>query len=223
MSYRLPLMAALMATLAACSGGTDQKSGQLASLVEVRAAVKAQRAAADQPRAQVTRALIEEINAPLLEAGLQSRDLTGYFFLHAVRAPVQIWRANDGGQIVVRNGLVTGTRGIGDDLLSSGYAQTLAAIAKGTGTVSRQYDLRNGLGGQESVTVTCRFETLGHQDIEIYERFYKTRHIREHCRSKAGDAFVNDYWVEQNSGTIRQSNQWISPKLGHFSLRFLHD
>lgn len=223
MSLRMALSATLLAALAACSGGSGNNRGQLASLIEIRESVKAQRAAANAPKTQVTRALIEEIDAPLLEVELQSRNITGYFFLHAVRAPVQVWRANDSGQIIVRNGLVTGTRGVGNDLVSSDYAQTLSAISHGVGVAARRYDLRNGLGEQDTVLMTCSFETVGLQTIEIYERTYQTRHIRERCESEDTEAFVNDYWVERKSGLIRQSSQWISPILGHFVLRFLND
>lgn len=209
-------------TLVACSGGTEQSRGQLATLIEVREAVRANRAAQNPERPQVTRDLINRIGLPLIEIDLKSRDVTGYFLLDSVRGPAQIWQANDGGQVILRGGLVTATRGIGNDLRSSSYAATLKAIQHGTGTAQRQYDLTNGLGTQDSIVLSCVFTRQGTETLTIYGLQYHTHRVQERCRSEAGEEIVNDYWIEQGRPLIRQSRQWISPELGHFNLRFLN-
>jgi hypothetical protein len=218
---RLTLLGLVALSLAACSGGTDSKEGQLSSLIEIRKAAQANRAVRNAPKPEVNRAVIEQINAPLLEVGLKSRDVTGYYLEFSVRPPVRIWRALDGGQIVIREGLVTGTRGIGYDLASSSYAETLAALHHGSGTARRSYHLRTDLGTQANIELSCTFQTLGHETIEIYDLTYATRRVQETCRNEVGEEIVNDYWIERQSGIIRQSNQWVSPDLGHFNLRYL--
>lgn len=217
------LSAALLTfSLAACSGGTGQERGQVSTLIDIRETVKASRAAKNAPRAQVTREVIDQIGLPLLEIEVAKRGVTGYFLEHSKRDPVMVWRANDGGQVVVRNGLVTGTRGIGNDLLSSSYAATLQGIHNGAGLAQRRYDLQNGLGSGDVLVLDCSFAKLGHETLNLYGLSYRTRHVQETCVAKTGDRITNDYWIEPQSALIRQSRQWISPEIGHFRLRFLN-
>jgi hypothetical protein len=212
-----------LSVLAACSGGNSETTTQTAGVIELREAFRAQRASkeATAKAPTVTRALVEQINAPIVEVRLDSRDVTGYFLLSSQRGDVQLWNATDGGQIVIRSGLVTATRGIRDDLASSDFADTLDRLQAGSGSSSRRYYVRNALGGQDMIRMECNLSNSGPERLEILERFHDTIRLRETCRAQDGTEIENAYWIEPKSGIIRQSRQWISPDLGHFFLRFL--
>lgn len=219
---RMGIAALITALLVACSGGTGQNQSQVAALIQIREVIKTNREIKNAKPREVTREVIDQIGQTLVEVEVPRRDLTGYFFLDSVRGPVQVWVDSSGAHLVLREGLVTGTRGVGDDLKSSSYASTLEAIKRGSGTSRRQYFVANGLGQQDQINATCTYSMLGAETLSIYGLTHATRKVRESCRTDSGQEFQNTYWIETSSGLVRQSSQWISPQIGHFDLRILN-
>lgn len=216
-----PLLLTLLSTvLAACAGGQEQLNTQMGIASAVRETIIANREARNAPELQLTRALLDQITVPSLEVVAENREQTAYLVPFSRRGPVTIWRTVDGAQVVLREGLVTATRGIGLDLASSDYAQTLRAIRSGSGSVERSLYLRNGLGGQDKLTLTCRMSDRGVTALDVVERTYQVRHLVETCSAGATQV-SNEYWVEPQSGLIRQSRQWMGPDAGFLSLRLL--
>lgn len=218
-----PLLALVLTLgLAACTGGNSPADSETGALVEIREAVQGSRNASDAPQVNVTRALLDGLTVASLEAVSETLDQTAYLVPSSRRGPVTIWRSADQAQLVIREGLVTGTRGIGNDLASSDYAQTIAALRAHGGTATRRLFLRNDLGGQDTLEMRCDIVDQGHVTLEVIGRSYLTHALRETCDA-AGTAIVNEYWVEDRSGVIRQSRQWLGPKIGHLRLRLLKD
>ena len=55
---------------------------------------------------------------------------------------------------------------------------------------------------------------------EIVELKFNTRHLQEQCSNALGQV-TNDYWVDSQDGTVRQSRQWAGPYIGYLRLRRL--
>ena len=221
-TFRLGSLLALLALLAACSGGSEQRDGKAAVASQIGTAIKNLRARRNAEPPNVTRALIEEIGQTLLEIDVRSRDVTGYFFLLDTRGDVQLWRANDGGQIVLRAGLLTGTRGVGYDLASSSYRPTLAALRNGSGTATRRYDIRDGLNKAVTISAQCRFQRAGTERIVIFDVPFDTRKVEEVCAIEGQPQITNAYWLEQKTGVVLQSLQWMGPDIGQVRLRLIY-
>ena len=217
---RLVLGLGLAGVLAACTGGTDNIETQAGALEEIRKSVQASRKAQEPQEIVLSRALLNELTVPSLEAVAEARDQTAYLVPFSRRGDVTIWRTADNGQLVLRRGLLTGTRGLGGDLVSSDYGQTLSALMQGSGATSRRLFVRNGNAGEDVLTLNCRTESLGRVRLDVVGRSYDTRHLRETCTFAQG-RIQNEYWIEPRSGLIRQSRQWAGPSVGHLRMRLL--
>ena len=210
----------LAALLGACTGGSENIQTQAGALEEVRKAVVASRNTQKAPEIVVTRALINQLDVPSLEVVAEARGQTAYLVPFSQRGDVMVWRTADNGQVVLRRGLVTATRGLGGDLVSSDFNQTLAALQSGSGSTTRRLFVRSGTGARETLTLSCRIDDLGRTQLEVVGKQYQTRHLRESC-TVGQESFANEYWIEPRTGQIRQSRQWAGPTVGHLRLRLL--
>lgn len=168
----------------------------------------------------LTRAALEAEGRPLLYAKLENRDAEAILVPLETNARAVTWATPDGITLSLQDGVVIATRGLGVDLMgaTAPSAQVLAAAPE---PLVRTYSWLDGADLISSEQVTCRYDSLGSQTLQIVERAYQTRHLRETCQSdKSSLAFQNDYWFEL-SGKIRQSRQWLGPKAGYLSLRHL--
>jgi len=214
------VFAGLTGLVAACSGGNESIQNQAGFANEIRTALVNQRAAKKAPEIVVTRALLDQLTVPSLEVVAESRERTAYLVPFSNRGDVSTWRTTDGGQVILRSGLIIATRGVGDDLASSDSDQTLAALARRSGATTRRLFVRNGNSGQDQVTLSCQTTDLGRITIEIVEKNFDTQHVRETCQVGQGTV-TNDYWIEPASGLIRQSRQWLGPEIGYLRVRVL--
>ncbi|MEM8577905.1 MAG: YjbF family lipoprotein [Pseudomonadota bacterium] len=226
MIRNLALLGAL--TLAACSGGnTASTSNILNAGAELRDTVRANRASRQQPAVQpaITRAGIEAATIPALEVTLEARDQTAILLPSAFRTDdgpgdVAVWQTVDDIHIVLREGVLIATRGLGRDVTS---ADVLAAVStlksRSSGGGAREMRIRNDDFGADTLRFSCVIEVVGDTAVEIVERRFPARHLREKCSNSAG-TFVNDYWVDPARDVI-QSRQWAGPHLGFIRTRVL--
>ncbi len=207
--------------LAACTGGSENIQTQAGALEDIRKSVAANRkgdAAAQD--IVLTRELLNQITVPSLEVVAEARDRTAYLVPFSRRGDVTVWRTVDGGQVVLRNGLVTGTRGLGGDLASADFSATLAALQSGSGAFLRRLYVRNGLGQEDAISLNCQTETVGRVRLDVVGKSYETTHLRESCQT-GQESIVNEFWIEPKSGVVRQSRQWVGPTIGYLRVRLL--
>jgi len=137
---------------------------------------------------------------------------------------VSVWRASDGADLILRGGVVVGSRGIGADIISSDATQTVRAIAGArAGQGERRYFISNGDYTDTQVSLSCDIDNLGRDDTIVVQQRFHTVHLRETCIGGADDAvrIVNDYWVQPGSGLVRRSRQWTGPLSGYFEIILL--
>ncbi len=208
--------------LAACSGGTGLETGQTQSLQEIRTSFQnaIQRPSGPRPALpQLSRAFLDSLPLPALEAVLEDRDASAYMDPLQIKGNVTVWYTTDLSQLVTRDGLITGTRGLGSDMVSSDYAATLSAIAAGSGSAQRRLNLTNDLDQNILVSMSCTVQTVGTETLEIVELTFATRHVQETCLYSGG-TITNDYWVDsRNPRKIWKSRQWLGPEAGFIKTR----
>ena len=137
------------------------------------------------------------------------------------RGNLRVWLAPDGSQLVLRDGLVIETRGLGSDLVASTQTETLAALAGAGGSHSRQYQLTNDLDQRRTLDLTCRIESRSPQTLSIVERDFATQYVRQSCEAP-GLRITNEFWHDpKQPGRIWQSRQWLGPQNGYVRLRLL--
>lgn len=116
----------------------------------------------------------------------------------------------------MREGALAGTYGFGVDLIAVRHqwddpiARPMP-LAEWPGRVDREYQYRLRDLENYSITVSCAFERVARENIEVIER-HETVRIVETCTNQRR-SFQNTYWVEPDTGLIRRSEQWTGPAI----------
>ncbi len=170
--------------------------------------------------AQLTRAALDKATRPLLLAELPSRDARATFVIGGQNRAHVTWVGADGIGLILKNGILTGTRGLGADLMTADIATPEAAIRRGGGTATRVHRYLDGENQIVALPVTCTYASAGATRLVIVERAFPTRQVVENCTSGSHN-FENRYWIDTRDGWIWKSQQWIGPELETVTLTHL--
>lgn len=221
---RLLAALALAGTLAACASGTAIRPLELQVFDAAREQVAQRTAAGAPPRPALTRAALDTVRVSAIEVILERPDQLAYLLLHTERRDsspgvIRVWRSEDNLNLVTRNGILTATRGLGGDILSS----TVQAAGDRPGPASGgdHVQMVRALDNKEvRLGFTCDLVDLGPDPVTIVEIRHPTRHLQQRCEGELG-GIVNDYWVDSGRGIVWQSRQWAGPSIGYLRIRRL--
>ncbi|WP_245706623.1 YjbF family lipoprotein [Ruegeria marina] len=213
----------LLLLLAACSSGTEEAPLQVQVLNNTAGLIRQRLGPPDAGLPPVTRAQLDALEGAALEVTVEARDAAAYLYVNAERddgaaGQVTVWRTGDNSTIALRNGVLVATRGLGGDVLSSEVRVGGGPGPSGGG--AHVMLIRGGDEEAQRMALVCELADLGTETIEIVERRYPTRHLQQTCSGSGGEA-INDYWVDERAGLVRQSRQWAGPYLGYLRLRQL--
>ena len=135
---------------------------------------------------------------------------------------VEVWESSDGKQVILREGVLIGTKGLGGDMRSAEARTVIAGFDGQGGSGERLITLARLDGTAQVVPFSCDVTQLGREVIQIVDRQVATYRLREDCRF-GEHGFSNDYWVETGSGRMRRSRQWAGPSYGYVDLTRLKD
>lgn len=156
------------------------------------------------------RTKIEEFGMPILRAKVPALGLDLLMSIRDTRGDVVTWEAAEGITFAFRDGVLIESRGLGPDLMSMSGPSS-AQIQSGT-IYRRNYFFVSSEERNEPRVYTCAPVLAGSESVTIYGLEYATQHFQEECTRDVG-RIANNYWFE--SGTLRQSIQWISPAAGY--------
>ena len=218
---------ALVALIAACSGGTETATSQSQVLKEAyKAGNFGKRRKPPAPAPVITRAVLNTITISSLETTVENNGLTAFMIPTAARTnagagKVVVWKTGSGTEnIILRNGVLVGTKGIGNDLGSADARSTVRGLkSRGTTTGEKTLYIRRDDNALEQIRLQCEMTNVGRESVTIVERSFATTHMREVCSNATG-RITNHFWVD-NSGAVRKSRQWGGPNLGYLSFRLL--
>lgn len=137
--------------------------------------------------------------------------------VEAVLGPVSrsgdtiVWQTLDGITLTLRGGVLSATRGLGDDLMSADVAGSVAML-RGGGGDGYYPQIRTHLDGEyqtEFRAYQCRREGAARQQVGVGGRTRAATRIEERCVSP-DEGFTNIYWLD-DAGTVIRSRQWIGP------------
>jgi hypothetical protein len=121
---------------------------------------------------------------------------------------------SDRRSMTFKQGMLTATRGFGEDLMSSEIDPSLALVrARKSGTVQRVQRYLDGENQTVVLEASCQVTpgvTVRYRAGEVDRRAVK---VQENCRAQT-TRFTNSYQVDAASGRILQAQQWISPLNG---------
>lgn len=129
------------------------------------------------------------------------------------------WQSSTKQSAVFRQGVLTATRGLGEDLMSAKPGASIAAIrGRQAAQYQRSYTHLGGLAETTELTVSCSLKPLKEEVVAIGEINTTALAMTESCKSPIGVKFKNIYWVA-DSGRIVKSRQWVSQPLGYLVIQ----
>ena len=164
----------------------------------------------DSTPSQVTAAQVAQAQAsldvPILLVEIENLKSTGLFPQIAQNGNVVTFATGARQSLALENGMLRGTRALGDDLMSAELGPLRDAIGSGTDT-GGQRTLRflNAASERYELSVNCRYDT--------------GPVVTETCTQPGGaPAFTNTYEVNRD-GIVVSSRQWVSPTIGYIKIQ----
>lgn len=207
--------------LNACGNTGAAPLGQVASAVVGQ--MTAGRSDAGDVRAQLTPAVVAAVQEPFLLVNLPARNASATLRAFATIDGRTDWRGGDGISFVIADDIVIATRGLGADLFLAEAAGLRAALAKGSGTITRRYSHLDGENREVIAQYECTISAAGSETIDLIERNVVTEKRTEACLPVTGDgqAFVNSFWIGADDRLVRQSDQRISDDIGQVVIQHI--
>ncbi|MDQ2094005.1 YjbF family lipoprotein [Rhodalgimonas zhirmunskyi] len=177
-------------------------------------------APSQQLQAVVAQAL-SSTDLPLAIGVVEGRNATAILTKIESNGAYDTWATPDRRSLVLKRGLVTATRGLGNDIMSSdlgGVSGLIASRKNGTGPRVMRY--LDGENHTIELVMQCSVTRGGEKTLSAGEiRNRKVTEMRESCTAE-GRSFTNTYLVDR-SGVPVQSRQWFNPKDGYITIQML--
>ncbi len=200
--------------LAACSSDLEERSPAVAVADQLRGAGSGQ----DFVPRFAARLRAE---APILQVGFVKWNQVGNMVLERRHGDYEYWISSDGLHIALQSGMLHSTRGLGEGLLASELSEPRALILeRRSGQADRFHTYLDGNDRAVTRTYRCVIENDGPQEIELASGPVPTTLMTERCRN-LDQAFVNFYWVSDETGHIVQARQWAGPRIENISTRIV--
>lgn len=152
-------------------------------------------------RARLTPEVRAEIGLPLLIVELPKQKVAAVVVYTTENRGHVTWTAPDGVAVYTKGGVLSGTRGVGYDLMNSHVDGPHAIITgSGNGAATRVQTYLDG----ENQQITVRFECHYNRD-KLF--------VTESCETK-GLSVENYYWLNKNR-QVQSSRQWAGARNGY--------
>ncbi|KRW93960.1 YjbF family lipoprotein [Paracoccus sp. PXZ] len=207
---RILLGGMLLGALAACGNqdNNDSVFGKLAQAARQSVAQRnAEPAPAPDPSAMAAEAL--RVNpGPLILVGLENAGSTQVLAMTGQNAGSRTYMTKNEQALILRNGMLAGTRGLGNDLSVAEMSSSAALVLAGrSGEARRVMRYWTGDGLERPLPLDCRVGPGPKPGVMV-----------ESCEG-FGLSFQNSYLVQ--GGRVTVSRQWIGPALGYVTIQEL--
>jgi hypothetical protein len=214
--FRRPLCLLCLVFIAGC--GTERQGPTAQALLGVKSLFQSgPKAPPPGPDDLLTRDVIDQVTVPYAMVGIERRGAYASMTLAGQNRSYDSWVTSDGAGIVLQNGLLTGTKGLGADLLTADLGGLDQLLTTAAGQATRIHRFLDGEGRVFAINYSCTLSSAGTEDVTIIGKTYATRVISESCASNQ-DSFENRYWFGRSDGVMWQSRQWVSGGVGHVLL-----
>ncbi|MBU2958082.1 YjbF family lipoprotein [Paracoccus sp. 1_MG-2023] len=205
-SVKLTMALGALAALAAC-GNDTAATGPLGVLAQTAGQVVADRraepAAPAPTPAQAAAEALRVNQGPLIQAGFEGLGRTQVMAMTGQNGAMRTYMTPSEEALIIRDGLLIGTRGLGNDL-SVAEIGTAAAIRAGAGSGTRVMRYYSGDGLERPLEFDCTVGAGPKPGVTV-----------ENCEGH-GVSFQNSY-----AGQGAVSRQWIGPAAGYVTIQTL--
>jgi hypothetical protein len=185
----------------------------------------------DQPEAEaprgppVTRAAITRSDIATIRARLVYEERPTYLFAAANNGGYVTYASGLRQTLTLRGSQVTGSRGLGWDLLSATSSQPDPLVqpippGRWPAGVTRTYEFPADAPQGQMQTYRCRFERGAAREVVILEVLHRGIEFSEYCDGPAG-SFENLHLADASTGFVWRSLQWLGPRQGLLDLEIV--
>ncbi len=220
---RRALIAAAALALAGCSDGGFNPI-VVAAVEEVLPGERAPEADAAQG-APITREAITRADVATIRARLIDDPRPTYLFAASDNGGYVTFASGIRQTITLRGSWITGSRGLGWDLLSAlssrpdPLVQTIPP-AQWPASVERSYEFPAFAPQGRIETFECRFAFGAIKEIVILQVRYRGVEVTETCEGEAR-SFENLHFADATTGFVWRSLQWLGPQQGMIDLEMI--
>ncbi|AXC51159.1 YjbF family lipoprotein [Paracoccus suum] len=183
-------------------GSLRQAAGQLAGRATGRTPEPAPPA---DPQAMAAEAL--KVNpGPLILVGLESAGTTQVMALTGENGRMRTYMTENQQAVILRDGLVIGTRGLGNDLNVAEVGTEGLIRSRRAGHGQRLMRSLAGDGREHALPLNCTVSVEGGPVIE---------------RCENGQLQIENRFIVGAGGGISVSRQWLNPRLGYVTVQTL--
>lgn len=173
--------------------------------------------AAVDPEA-MARSALESNKGPLLLATFESTGYTNIFGMIGENGDMRTYASPARDAIILRGGMMAGTRGFGFDTMSAEVAATARLIhARQSGSARKVVRYLDGLGLERPIPLECKVQAGGTAEYTFIDKIWRGTQVLEQCEGM-GVKMTNSYVVSAQ-GNILASRQWVAPQIGYVVLQ----
>jgi Group 4 capsule polysaccharide lipoprotein gfcB, YjbF len=178
-----------------------------------------------QPAQPVTRAAITRSGVATIRARLVKEKVPTYLVAAANNGGYITYASGLRQTLTLRGSLITGSRGLGWDLLSAASSQpdpVSRPIPPGQwpALVKRSYEFPANAPQGTIETFECRYERGEVRDQVILQVRHRGVEISETCTGPTG-SFENLHFADVSTGFVWRSLQWLGPRQGLIDLEII--
>lgn len=130
------------------------------------------------------------------------------------------WGSAPGQGITYQRGVMSNTRGLGEDLMSSRIDAAVSAItSRNDADYTRLHYYLGDLGQTTELRLNCALRRSGTEKVVVGDIDEAAVILKESCR-KDELAFTNIYWVD-GKGRVLKSSQWVGQRIGSLAIQNL--
>lgn len=228
MSVKSPLLALITLTFLVLSGCSNQQEPDLMAGVMSQALAIVQGEA--EPASDivpkdgffaVSPEFVASETRQVIGVVLEERNSQALLTPSGQRGNLTTWLSADRASFsFIAGTMLVRTSGLGHDLQNAEFEQLLSAMASGQGgTTQRVHVHLTRDFRQERKVFICEVTLVEKIEIQIADKRFSTQHFAEVCHD-AAEKFTNFYWVDDETGLIVQSVQWVHTNTGlaHFQI-----
>lgn len=173
----------------------------------------------------LTRAKIEAFGLSLIRGRIEGEEVSNLLTGTAVNGQYVTYVSSFRQNVTMLGTLVTGTRGLGGDLLAvrndaSDPVAYLTPTSKWPSSLTRDYIFPGEGPAGVKVSVVCQLTRAANTTVTIVEATYAVTPFTEVCEGD-GVQFTNTYLATPVTGQIWQTKQWIGAARGYLNIDVL--
>ncbi len=213
---RAGLFAGLLATLAAC--GNDQTRDPIFEAAYTGFFQKSDAASPQGLTDEVIAQTLAATDLPLILLRINARNSEAIAAQIERNGEHRTYGTAERQAIVLRHGMITGTRGLGGDLMSVEEDALLRLVrGRGTGNVAYVQRFLTAEDVTREISYRCNVEPDERVDLAQGRIRAGVTEMLAACTSEDGKPFV-DYYMVDGSGEILGSRQWLGETTGYVTM-----